>query len=660
MSESITSPDVTVIVPVYNAGGKLSASLGSLVELCEQTPLAVEVIIVDDCSTDDSIEIARRFSQARANWIVVELARNSGSPSCPRNAGIGRASGRYVYFHDADDVLRPHGVEALVRKADEVSADLVRGWLEVDDGSGILRAANRVPGLEDEVDRTEIVRRLIGGQSTTCPSLVRTGLLRENGISWKSGVRLGEDTLFLAEVMRSSSVIRYVDVPTFVYNRTAQDVRSSTQTYDDAALRDHLHVWRTVQHLLSDLGVDYIALRGTVGVREALLSIISRRAGRISEQAFLSLKEFLRTYDDRINWADYKVRIRELYRVVRDDSYQAFEEAIKPRLLIAGYDLKFILPVIPRLQDHFDVAVDEWSGHERHDEQKSRRLLSWADVVFCDWLLGNAVWFAKNARSDQALIVRGHRFELERDYGFDPVLTRVDRFYSVSVKTLEDFIATFGFSRDVARLLPNWVDVDSYSRGDSDSRWFRLAIVGAVPDRKGLHRALEVLASLRRSDSRYELDVFGKSAHELDWIWRDPAQREYFGDCDRFIEMNGLSGAVHYRGWADMRSELADVGWVLSVSDDESFHLAPAEGFAAGACSAVLNWPGAEYIYPPESIFRSPSEIAQHISKAVSEGSCRAESDRGRRFVGEKYGVGRFVEELRDDIEHLLIRRAIR
>ncbi|MFD6177812.1 MULTISPECIES: glycosyltransferase [unclassified Isoptericola] len=657
MSDS--RPVLTVVIPAYNAESKIERSLESVARLAAHRS-DVEVLIIDDCSTDRTREVVARWVGRRPDWRLLTSSTNSGSPSRPRNMGVDAARGEFVYFHDADDEMLPDGVEALLEVALRESADLVRGWLEVEDDLGARIPANRLADAQDLTSRDDLAARIIGGQSTTCPSLVRTSILRSNDVRWREDVRMGEDTIYLAQVLSVADVVRYVDVPTFVYNRRVAGDRSSTQTYTDSALRDHLTVWSEVQRILSALGIDYLAARGTIGVREALLGLYSRRRGEISQKTFCDLQSFLLTHDALIRHEGFKARLRELYEVCRDGTYDKFLRAIKPRLLIAGYDLKFIKGALPALSDHFDVAIDEWTGHERHELARSKRLVAWADIVFCDWLLGNVVWYARHVRQDQPLIVRGHRFELERDFGFDPAMDRVDRFISVSVKTLEDFLRVFSIPRSKARLLPNWVDVDAYAQYPWEEKWNRLAIVGAVPDRKGLLRALEILARLKEVDERYTLDVFGKSAHEVDWIWRDGEQRDYFRRCDQFIEVNQLADSVTYRGWSDMRSEIGKAGWVLSVSDDESFHLAPAEGFAAGSCGLVLAWPGAEFIYPEYVVHPDVESMVAQIVKTQDEDSYYALVAPARDYVSVRYGIRRFVDGLHEDASRLLAMRSMR
>lgn len=115
---------VTIIVPVYNTGAYLSPCLESLIA---QTHRDLEIILVDDGSTDGSGAICDDFAR-RDERIKVIHQKNSGV-SAARNAGLENASGTYLTFVDADDGLVPHGLETALRYLRENDADMVTyGW----------------------------------------------------------------------------------------------------------------------------------------------------------------------------------------------------------------------------------------------------------------------------------------------------------------------------------------------------------------------------------------------------------------------------------------------------------------------------------------------------------------------------------------------------
>lgn len=107
-------PLVSVIIPMYNSEKYISQTLESL--LC-QTLKDFEVIIVDDCSTDNGVAVVEnfipRFAAQGINFNLIELPTNSGTPGLPRNIGVEVACGKYVAFLDSDDLFMETALEEL-------------------------------------------------------------------------------------------------------------------------------------------------------------------------------------------------------------------------------------------------------------------------------------------------------------------------------------------------------------------------------------------------------------------------------------------------------------------------------------------------------------------------------------------------------------------
>ncbi len=84
------------------------------------------------------------------------------------------------------------------------------------------------------------------------------------------------------------------------------------------------------------------------------------------------------------------------------------------RVLFAGHDFKFCQEIIAHFEARPDctVRLDQWERHTRHDERLSEQLLRWADAIWCEWCLGNAVWYSPRVRPGQRLVVRLHRQEI--------------------------------------------------------------------------------------------------------------------------------------------------------------------------------------------------------------------------------------------------------
>lgn len=630
---------VSVIVPVYNPGAKFKSNLASLDLLLEQVP-GSEVIFVDDCSTDGSYELLLSWAEDKDAARALQLDENSGSPSRPRNVGVANARGEYVYFLDADDRILPAGISASIEVADHSGADFVRAPLIRDDGYQQV-VMNEIQGW-GRYTASEKKRAIVRLQSTTAPALYRTAFLRENNLEWPTDLHMAEDAIFLYQALAKGKV-EYSTEPEFVYQTALQAGQlSSTQKYGDAEMRNHTRAWRRSSALLEKIDVDFFKVRGQVALQAAINSLIRNNRSGVSPEAFDGLSELLNEHHDAVSNYSFNPRFAEVRDAMLEGDLDRFHETIKLRLLVAGYDLKFVRPAFEVFEKFYQVKVDEWTGHHQHNETASEALLGWADVIWCEWMLGNAVWYSQRKRPHQALVVRIHRFEVNRDYGFDVEIDNVDRFITIAPAILEDVQRRFAFPREKMLFMPNYLDLDAYQTDGGVDRQFNLAMVGSLPKLKGLHRALELLLDLKRRDDRYHLTIYGKSPEEVPWIVRNPEEMEYYRGCRDFIEHNDLADAVEFGGWVDTHTALANVGFVLSMSDVEGSHVAATEGFAAGGISVFHPWNGVEFLYPDKYVFGEISAMAEFIWKCREEDVFENERVEGIRVVERLYGRQNF------------------
>lgn len=121
---------VSVIIPLYNAEKYLCVCLDSVLI---QTLKDFEVIVVDDCSTDKSREIAESYLEKFDGRLkIITLDKNTGSGAVPRNEGLRFSRGEYIFFMDNDDLLINTALEELFNLAEAFRADVVymeRGFL---------------------------------------------------------------------------------------------------------------------------------------------------------------------------------------------------------------------------------------------------------------------------------------------------------------------------------------------------------------------------------------------------------------------------------------------------------------------------------------------------------------------------------------------------
>ena len=143
-----TQPDVSVVVPLHNQGAFVGEAIDSVVACSGVDHPSVELIIVDDHSTDDSLARARQFLDEREwlPWMLVGRAANGG-PAVARNTGFARARAPYVFALDADNVLYPNGLRVLAERLDASPDTTIAayGLLERFDETGALGLTSHLP-----------------------------------------------------------------------------------------------------------------------------------------------------------------------------------------------------------------------------------------------------------------------------------------------------------------------------------------------------------------------------------------------------------------------------------------------------------------------------------------------------------------------------------
>lgn len=340
---------------------------------------------------------------------------------------------------------------------------------------------------------------------------------------------------------------------------------------------------------------------------------------------------------------------------------QAFPEpsekvlAVKERRLrvgVASHDLKFFTRLLDYLRSRPDmeIRVDHWSALKAHDEKRSQDLVDWADVIICEWCGPNALWYADRKRPGQRLVVRLHRFELYAAWPKKLNIDAVDQVICVSPHYNDLTREITGWPADKVVTVPNWVDDEQLGRHKLPGAEHHLGMIGIAPSRKRLDLALDVVERLRRDDPRFTLFVKSKLPWEYWWIWQKDDEREHYEKVFRRIRRSKLlSGGVVFDSYGrDVASWLRRIGFVLSTSDDESFHLAPAEGMASGAVPALLPWPGAETIYDEHWIHETPDAMAASILATVSEGRWEAEAELARTQVRDAYSLTKVCDQWTD------------
>ena len=225
-------PRISLIVPVYNASSYIEDCLASLVA---QTMDEIEVLLVDDHGSDDSMLRAQRYVEAhpsKKQFRYLATPHNMG-PGPARNVGIEEAKGEYVGFVDSDDVVSVDFCEQLYKAAKEHDADLVYCQAELVKPNETTPLRN--PVIESGAFEGERRKYFLTHYTTLFVSfLYRRALLSEYGINFPA-TRSAEDSYFLTCALLATKRMACVDRAMYrylVHEESLSEVRNPKRYAD--------------------------------------------------------------------------------------------------------------------------------------------------------------------------------------------------------------------------------------------------------------------------------------------------------------------------------------------------------------------------------------------------------------------------------------------
>lgn len=203
---------VSLIVPIYNAAPNLRCCLGSIMN---QTHKDVEVILVDDGSTDESADICQEYCNSNPKFHLYK--KENGGVASARNLGLGKASGEYIAFADADDEVPPTYIEELYHAIIQHQADLViQGIDRVVGNHHQIRGKYpdsffSLPGQHNELFKSVSVVTAGGVYA----KLFMASIIHHHHLTFSSNICLAEDQgfvldyLYHAQSVQLSSKVNY-------------------------------------------------------------------------------------------------------------------------------------------------------------------------------------------------------------------------------------------------------------------------------------------------------------------------------------------------------------------------------------------------------------------------------------------------------------------
>lgn len=216
---------ITMTVPVYNAGKYLSDLMESLINQTMDFK-EIQVIMVDDCSTDNSREIMKKYSDKYENIESIFLEENSGVAGKARNEGMKLAKGKYLMFADADDFLTKDACEMMYKNMEEKNADFITAnYINADEDGTVWN----VPIFSYEkykdfkLSITDYDKSFFIMNSSACNKIFRREFVEKHNIKFLEGVP-GEDAYFTTSCFMKAKTVYYVSKVMYCYrqrNKTA-------------------------------------------------------------------------------------------------------------------------------------------------------------------------------------------------------------------------------------------------------------------------------------------------------------------------------------------------------------------------------------------------------------------------------------------------------
>jgi len=239
---------VSVIVPVYNTKNELRRCIESIVN---QTYSNLEIICVDDGSTDGSEQIVDRF--AARDTRIKAIHKKNGGESSARNVGLKMATGQYIAFCDCDDWLEREMYEVLVDALEKENVDMAAASWYKESAIQSQKITNELPVREDVFGREELLKYLYmrdsyRGFAYMWDKLYTREVLRNkqgggNLIMFNEELQLGGDVLYLAEAALNTKRAKYIDTAFYHYVQRAE---SGCHTKDPRKLSDSLKAYEMV------------------------------------------------------------------------------------------------------------------------------------------------------------------------------------------------------------------------------------------------------------------------------------------------------------------------------------------------------------------------------------------------------------------------------
>ena len=563
-------PKVSVIIPVYNVEQWLPECLDSI---CNQTLKEIEIICIDDESTDKSLDVLKEYAQ-KDNRITVIAQKNSGA-GIARNCGLNVMCGKFVAFMDPDDFYPSKDtLKHLYDTAINNNVKICGGTMQI--------------FMKDKTDLMADYLFEVYGKKTyqeyqfDCGYtrfIYDTDLIKKNNIFFPHYLR-GQDPVFFVQVMHEAGEFYVMEEPSYTYRFSHKVIKWTENKFNDyvCSLTDNLKF--AIKHEYSKL-ID---------------TIIDRR---IDKLRFFDV-------DDTIRQSKYMQNLLKLRESVRDTDYKKFEKNNKKIFLIShpqvissvGGATSVFWNMAKYLNDNgYDVTCLCYSNFEANSPQitdvhfvnlkKFYRTMNFSDAIntYIDYKKPDLmvfffpdVFLNANLTEQNQKIPKILMFHSRPDWyfhGWDNA--KMDDFKKSYVNTY-----THVLLQNYANLLPPFVDKDKVFaianpvqqivKRDNFKEHKKLIYLTRLDEAKGVEFLLLAYKIVVKKFSDWHLDIYGQFG-----------TKEYEEQVRKTIKALKLSRNVHLKGvTTDVLKTFCEYDFCVFPSNFEGFSVGLSEALSVG------------------------------------------------------------------------------
>ncbi len=289
---------VSIIIPVYNAEKYLKQCLESILE---QTYTNIEIIIINDGSTDNSKNIIEKYKNEFSEIKIVNQANSGVSNS--RNVGINISTGNYIMFVDSDDIIIKDYIEQLMSILKKYGLDVIKSsFKNFKEDSKKYTDISFYKDQYRNIDKDEINKLFIETTNfnSSCMQIISKKIIDDNNITFEKNIGFAEDFLFTYKVFQVANKIGYVNNNGYVCRENTESNSRTGQI--DKQIKNCLDTLQTYKILYNEKNIEAVSNKILLHITYLIRTI------SVKNTDYKSFRNKLNQFFNTDLWKNFKTR----------------------------------------------------------------------------------------------------------------------------------------------------------------------------------------------------------------------------------------------------------------------------------------------------------------------------------------------------------------